>query len=60
VVVVVVVAVVVVDGDGGSVGSGVTNDSGAGANVIKLFTAVSYDFYNKLERLSLVSLSRLV
>jgi hypothetical protein len=31
-----------------------------GANVIKLFTVVSYVFYNKLERLSLASLSRLV
>jgi hypothetical protein len=31
-----------------------------GANVINLFTAVSYDFYNKLERLSLGSLSRLM
>ncbi len=30
-----------------------------GANVINNFTAVSYDFHNKLERLSLASLSRL-
>jgi hypothetical protein len=30
------------------------------ANVITLFTAVSYDFHNKLERLSLTSLYRLV
>ncbi len=30
------------------------------ANVIKLFTVVSYDFRNKLERLSLASLSSLV
>ncbi len=32
----------------------------AGANVIKPFTAVSYDFHNKLECLSLASLSSLV
>ena len=31
-----------------------------GANVIKLFMVVSYDFYNKLECLSLASLSSLV
>jgi hypothetical protein len=31
-----------------------------GANVIKLFTAVIYDFCNKLECLSLASLSSLV
>jgi hypothetical protein len=30
-----------------------------GANVIKLFTAVSYNFYNKLESLSLANLSNL-
>ncbi len=30
-----------------------------GANVIKLFTAVIYNFCNKLERFSLASLSRL-
>jgi len=28
------------------------------ANVIKLFTAVSYDFFNKLQRLSLASSTR--
>ncbi len=31
-----------------------------GTNVIKLFTAVSYEFRNKLESLSLTSISRLV
>ncbi len=31
-----------------------------GANVIKLFTAVSYAFYNKLERLSLASFTHKV
>ncbi len=30
------------------------------ANVIKLFSAIIYDFRNKLERLSLASLSSLV
>ncbi len=33
---------------------------GPGANVIELFTAVSYDFCNKLERLSLASFSSVV
>jgi hypothetical protein len=32
---------------------------GPGPNVIKIFTAVSYVFNNKLERLSLASLSSL-
>jgi hypothetical protein len=32
----------------------------SGANVLKLFTAVSYEFCNNLERLSLASFSRLV
>ncbi len=30
------------------------------ADVIKLFTAISYDFHNKLDRLFLASLSSLV
>ena len=31
-----------------------------GTNLIKLFTAVSYDFFNRPERLSVASLSSLV